>query len=180
MFLTLSCSCLCPIHWSKGVSIENEDVVGAAPTSDAPTTSEWSTILLLSKVWLILEVWQYIFFTSRDHVISSISETLNDEKNIYPIMKNILLIMLTIIIWITTFGTQWISNDYMAHKLMQAIYIRYVTIHWGIPMPWYFVIMIRIDTVNPDNCDTQEIIMHKYSWNRSIKTYTFFTSDLWK
>ena len=27
---------------------------------DAPTTSEWSTILLLSKVRLILEVWQYI------------------------------------------------------------------------------------------------------------------------
>ena len=26
--------------------VENEDVVGAAPTGDAPTTSEWSTILL--------------------------------------------------------------------------------------------------------------------------------------
>ena len=25
-------------------SVENEDVVGAAPTGDAPTTSEWSTI----------------------------------------------------------------------------------------------------------------------------------------
>ena len=25
---------------------ENEDVVGAAPTGDAPTTSEWSTIIL--------------------------------------------------------------------------------------------------------------------------------------
>ena len=37
--------------------IENEDVVGAAPTGDAPTTSEWSTILLPTKVQLILEVW---------------------------------------------------------------------------------------------------------------------------
>ena len=27
-----------------GVKVENEDVVGAAPTGDAPTTSEWSTI----------------------------------------------------------------------------------------------------------------------------------------
>ena len=36
--------------------VENEDVVGAAPTGDAPTTSEWSTILLPSKVRLILEV----------------------------------------------------------------------------------------------------------------------------
>ena len=36
--------------------VENEDVVGAAPTGDAPTTSELSTILLLNKVRLILEV----------------------------------------------------------------------------------------------------------------------------
>ena len=36
---------------------ENEDVVGAAPTGDAPTTSEWSTILLPTKVLIILEVW---------------------------------------------------------------------------------------------------------------------------
>ena len=36
--------------------VENEDVVGAAPTGDAPTTSEWSTILWFSKVRLILEV----------------------------------------------------------------------------------------------------------------------------
>ena len=32
--------------------VENEDVVGAAPTGDAPTTSEWSTILLATKVHL--------------------------------------------------------------------------------------------------------------------------------
>ena len=40
--------------------VENEDVVGAAPTGDAPTTSEWSTILLPTEVWLILEVWEYL------------------------------------------------------------------------------------------------------------------------
>ena len=33
--------------------VENEDVVGAAPTGDAPTTSEWSTIVLPTKVRLI-------------------------------------------------------------------------------------------------------------------------------
>ena len=33
---------------------ENEDVVGAAPRGDAPTTSEWSTIQLPTKVRLIL------------------------------------------------------------------------------------------------------------------------------
>ena len=38
---------------------QDEDVVGAATTGDAPTTSEWSTILLPTKVWLILEVWRY-------------------------------------------------------------------------------------------------------------------------
>ena len=38
---------------------ENEDVVGAAPTGDAPTTSEWSKILVPTKVCLILETWRY-------------------------------------------------------------------------------------------------------------------------
>ena len=44
--------------------MENEDVVGAAPTGDAPTTSEWSTSLLLAKVPLILEAWRYYLFTT--------------------------------------------------------------------------------------------------------------------
>ena len=39
-------------------TVENEDVVGAAPTGDAPTTSEWSTILLPIMVRLILEIWR--------------------------------------------------------------------------------------------------------------------------
>ena len=60
MFLISSCSCLCPIHWSQG----NEDVVGAAPTGDAPTTSELSTIIL-PKVRLILEVLRYMQFESN-------------------------------------------------------------------------------------------------------------------
>ena len=38
-------------------SVENEDVVGAAPTGDAPTTSEWSTISLPTNVRLILDTW---------------------------------------------------------------------------------------------------------------------------
>ena len=33
-----------------GVEVENEDVVGAALTGEAPTTSEWSTIPVTSKV----------------------------------------------------------------------------------------------------------------------------------
>ena len=38
----------------------NEDVIGAAPTGDAPTTSEWSTNLLPTKMRLILEMWWYV------------------------------------------------------------------------------------------------------------------------
>ena len=38
--------------------VENEDVVGAAPTGDAPTTSEWWTILLIIKVRVILGSWR--------------------------------------------------------------------------------------------------------------------------
>ena len=40
-------------------SVDNEDVVGAAPTGDAPTTSELLTIVLPTKLRLILETWRY-------------------------------------------------------------------------------------------------------------------------
>ena len=36
-------------------SVENEDVVGAAPPGAAPTTSEWSTILLPVRVRFIVK-----------------------------------------------------------------------------------------------------------------------------
>ena len=39
--------------------VENEDVVGAAPSGDDPTTSEWSTSILPTKVRLILKLWQH-------------------------------------------------------------------------------------------------------------------------
>ena len=35
--------------------MENEDVAGATPIGDAPTTSEWPTIWLPTKVRFILE-----------------------------------------------------------------------------------------------------------------------------
>ena len=41
--------------------VGDKDVVGAAPIGDAPTTSEWSTILLPTEVRIILEVWRYFF-----------------------------------------------------------------------------------------------------------------------
>ena len=47
-------------HLVLQLSVINEDVVGAAPTGDAPTTSELSTIILPTKVCLVLEVWRYI------------------------------------------------------------------------------------------------------------------------
>ena len=39
--------------------VDNEDVVGAAMIGDAPTTSEWSTILLPTKLRHILEVLRF-------------------------------------------------------------------------------------------------------------------------
>ena len=52
-----------------GCGVENEDVVGAAPTGDAPTTSEWSTIVLPTKVQLILETWRYAPFRLNEFKI---------------------------------------------------------------------------------------------------------------
>ena len=40
------------------LGVGNEDVVGAAPTGDAPITSEWSRIQMPIKARLILEVWR--------------------------------------------------------------------------------------------------------------------------
>ena len=54
-----------PNPMRPGVEVENEDVVGAAPTGDASTTSEWSTILLPTKVHLILETWHYICYNFK-------------------------------------------------------------------------------------------------------------------
>ena len=53
MLLISCCSCICPIHWSQVLSREWR----CNWTGAAPTTSEWSTILL-PEVRLILEVWR--------------------------------------------------------------------------------------------------------------------------
>ena len=37
--------------------VEDQDVVGAVPIGYAQTTSEWSMILLPTKVWLKLDNW---------------------------------------------------------------------------------------------------------------------------
>ena len=44
-------------------------VISAAPTGDVPTTSEWLTLLLPTKVCLILEVWRYIHVYMRTFAI---------------------------------------------------------------------------------------------------------------
>ena len=41
--------------------VENEDLVGAAPTGDATTTYEWPTMLLPTKVRLILDIYGISF-----------------------------------------------------------------------------------------------------------------------
>ena len=38
--------------------VDNEDVVGAAPTGDAPTTCELSTMILPIKMRFVIEIWR--------------------------------------------------------------------------------------------------------------------------
>ena len=47
--------------------MDKKDEVGAPPTGDAPTTSGWSTILLATKVRLVLQVWRYSVFPPPVH-----------------------------------------------------------------------------------------------------------------
>ena len=56
MFLVLQLSLPNPLK----SGIKNEYVFEAALKGDAPTTSEWSTNLLPTKVHFILEVWHYL------------------------------------------------------------------------------------------------------------------------
>ena len=60
--------------------VENEDLVGAAPTGDAPTASKWSTILLPNKVRLMLEVLWYVQYCSG-HVRFHNQETFSTYYN---------------------------------------------------------------------------------------------------
>ena len=57
--------------------VKNEDAVREAPTGDAPTTSEWSTILLPTNLCLILDVWLYLLWTG---VIGTMSHPTSINK----------------------------------------------------------------------------------------------------
>ena len=83
-------SCLAVVFAQSIEAIVNEDVVGATPTGNAPTTSEWSTILLPTTVRLILEIWPYPFCAwanNRPNV-----ECYNREREwrmyIYPVIHS--------------------------------------------------------------------------------------------
>ena len=60
LFLVLSCSCLCPIHWSQVVGQEWRCSWSSAERWFS--NSEWSTILSSTKMPLMLEVWCMCFF----------------------------------------------------------------------------------------------------------------------
>ena len=65
MFLVSSISCFCPFHWNQVLCREWRCSLSIA---DAPTTSEWSTVLLPTKVRLISYVLRYIL--SLNHIRS--------------------------------------------------------------------------------------------------------------
>ena len=58
----------------------NEDVVGAAPTGGAPTSSEWLTIVLPTKVRLILDIWRYSYMWKHHYTINDWVFTLFDSR----------------------------------------------------------------------------------------------------
>ena len=70
--------------------VENEDVVGAAPKGDAPTTSEWSTILPPTKVRPISDAWGYIslmMMGSRMYTLASNIYVTECIHKIMPVCK---------------------------------------------------------------------------------------------
>ena len=76
MFLVLSCSCLCPIHWSQMLSQEWR-CNWSRTTGDTPTTSVWSAISLPNKVHLTLEVWWYYYMRDYSILTTKMEENLS-------------------------------------------------------------------------------------------------------
>ena len=80
-----------PLYIEAKCCVENEGVVGAAPTGDAPTTSEWSTIELSSQVHLILETLRYTFSIRttfpRGHLVQSMKKKYPSPKCVSPYGK---------------------------------------------------------------------------------------------
>ena len=59
------------IRRTKSLNLIDSRLVLQLPTGDAPTTSEWSTILLSTEVRLILETWWYILRSSSFDIYTS-------------------------------------------------------------------------------------------------------------
>ena len=115
MFRDSARSCLRKIYWSQMFSGEWRCSVGAAPT-----TSEWSTILLPTKVRLILETWQYMI---NDMVQNGRGNVICKKQIIYSISHEICTqIWYALLHCCFTINLQWIHARYL------PIFFRVVTL----------------------------------------------------
>ena len=111
--------------------MENEDVVGAAPTGDAPTMSEWSTIWLPTKVRLILETWRYMLKAAWNKImtwsmtalifINCYNDTYIDHFVYAPSQWEMPLQCNVIYHWLDAY-TKW-----SLHLILQTIVINYTS-----------------------------------------------------
>ena len=112
--------------------VENEDVVGAAPTGDAPTTSEWSTIKLPTKVCLILETWQYIeTFTSH----ALLQQQLSDQQ-FYCLLNCLILEVSLYSLWIYELWTKWTPMSAVPKK---AVKLNHSFTHFQESCRWFIL-----------------------------------------
>ena len=73
-------SCHLALVSAHSTEATNEDVVGAVLAEDAPPKSEWSTILLPTKVHLILEVWLITTTRTRTRTRTNLFHLKNMEQ----------------------------------------------------------------------------------------------------
>ena len=69
--------------------MDHEDA-GAVPTGDAPSTSEWSTSLLHTKVWLVLKIQYYIALCATTYTHGRGYITRSSHFPVWWIWKSIL------------------------------------------------------------------------------------------
>ena len=75
----------CCANFAQSIQVKNEDVVGAVPTGNAPTTSEWSTSLNQGVAYIrdfTDDIFEFFFFAWNFYLYSNFIEICSQGSKI--------------------------------------------------------------------------------------------------
>ena len=83
------------------------------PTGDTPTASEWSTIELPTKVWLILETWRYLTYDSSIYLSNTIHSTHHAWQSWWITYRQISCLISHPFIWFHWYPIQSVPTNWI-------------------------------------------------------------------